>query len=50
MKAQHPKALDNTRRAACDKQKPDAVTKEMRQVSQALVSCGVCVARMKLGR
>jgi len=50
MKTPSAKALEKSRRAACVKQKPDAVTKEMRQVQRALVSCGLCVARMKLGR
>jgi len=49
MKARTPKALEKARRAACAKQHPDAVTKEMRQISQALVSYAVYVARITLG-
>jgi len=50
MKTPSAKALETARRAACAKQSSAAVTKEMRQVQRALVSCGLCVARMKLGR
>jgi|GEM_PF-2223882 len=50
MKTPSAKALEQSRRAACAKPSSDAVTKEMRQVSRALVSCGICVARLKLGR
>jgi len=50
MKPQALEALEKNRTARRSLPQTPDVTKELRQVSNALVACGVCVARLKLGR